>query len=240
MSSEPHILIVEDDREIRGLIARLLKSSEFRVSTAGDGREMDRILADSRIDLIILDVMLPHEDGLSICRRLRAQTRLPIVMVSAKGEELDRVLGLELGADDYLVKPFAARELLARVRAVLRRPSGAQEDVVADSVHRFRFHGWTLDALRRRLTDPAGAQVSVTDGEFDLLRVFCQRPGRLLSRDQLIDLTQGRAAGPNERSIDILVVRLRRKIEPDPQRPDFIKTVRSGGYMFTPDVEASQ
>lgn len=239
MSSEPHILIVEDDREIRGLIARLLKSSEFRVSTASDGREMDRILADSRIDLIVLDVMLPHEDGLSICRRLRAQTRLPIVMVSARGDELDRVLGLELGADDYLVKPFASRELLARVRAVLRRSSGAQEEAVADAVHTFRFHGWTLDGLRRRLIDPSGARVSITDGEFDLLRVLCQRPGRVLSRDQLIDLTQGRAAGPNERSIDILVVRLRRKIESDPQRPDFIRTVRSGGYMFTPDVEAS-
>lgn len=238
MSSEPHILIVEDDREIRGLIARFLKSNDFRVSTAGDGREMDKILADSRIDLIILDIMLPQEDGLSICRRLRAQTKLPIIMVSAKGEELDRVLGLELGADDYLVKPFASRELLARVRAVLRRSNGQLEEPPVDSAHRFQFHGWTLDALRRSLTDPGGARVSVTDGEFDLLRVFCQRPGRLLSRDQLIDLTQGRAAGPNERSIDILVVRLRRKIETDPQRPDLIKTVRSGGYMFTPDVDA--
>jgi two-component system OmpR family response regulator len=238
MSSEPHILIVEDDREIRGLIARFLKSNDFRVSTAGDGREMDKILADSRIDLIILDIMLPQEDGLSICRRLRAQTKLPIIMVSAKGEELDRVLGLELGADDYLVKPFASRELLARVRAVLRRSNGQQDEPPTDATHRFSFHGWTLDALRRSLTDPDGARVSVTDGEFDLLRVFCQRPGRLLSRDQLIDLTQGRAAGPNERSIDILVVRLRRKIETDPQRPDLIKTVRSGGYMFTPDVEA--
>ncbi|MBX9989673.1 response regulator [Phreatobacter oligotrophus] len=239
MSTEPHILIVEDDREIRALMARLLKGNEFRVSTASDGREMDRILADSRIDLVILDVMLPQEDGLSICRRLRAQRQIPIIMVSAKGEEVDRVIGLEIGADDYLVKPFAARELLARVRAVMRRTSGPAETMPADAAHIFRFHGWSLDALRRTLTDPAGARVSVTDGEFDLLRVLCQRPGRVLSRDQLIDLTQGRAAGPNERSIDILVVRLRRKIEADPQRPDFIKTVRSGGYMFTPDVEAS-
>jgi two-component system OmpR family response regulator len=239
MSSEPHILIVEDDREIRALMARLLKSNEFRVTAVGDGREMDRALADSRIDLIILDVMLPNEDGLSICRRVRAQRQVPIIMVSAKGEEVDRVLGLEIGADDYLVKPFASRELLARVRAVLRRAAGPTDLAPANAANLFRFHGWVLDALRRTLTDPSGARVSVTDGEFDLLRVFCQRPGRVLSRDQLIDLTQGRAAGPNERSIDILVVRLRRKIEADPQRPDFVKTVRSGGYMFTPDVEAS-
>lgn len=239
MTTEPHILIVEDDREIRSLIARLLKSNEFRISTAGDGREMDRILADSRIDLVILDVMLPHEDGLSICRRLRAQARIPIVMVSARGEEVDRVLGLEMGADDYLVKPFGARELLARVRAVLRRAAAPNEGPAPDAPRIFRFHGWTLDSLRRTLTDPGGARVSVTDGEFDLLRVLCQRPGRLLSRDQLIDLTQGRAAGPNERSIDILVVRLRRKIEVDAQKPDLIRTIRSGGYMFTPDVEAA-
>ncbi len=239
MSTEPHILIVEDDREIRALMARLLKANDFRVTAVGDGREMDRVLVDSRIDLIILDVMLPHEDGLSICRRVRAQRQVPIIMVSAKGEEVDRVIGLEIGADDYLVKPFAARELLARVRAVLRRAAGPADLAPANAASLFRFHGWTLDALRRTLTDPSGARVSVTDGEFDLLRVLCQRPGRVLSRDQLIDLTQGRAAGPNERSIDILVVRLRRKIEADPQRPDFIKTVRSGGYMFTPDVEAT-
>jgi two-component system, OmpR family, response regulator len=237
MLPEPHILIVEDDREIRALVARFLKANGFRVSTAGDGREMDRVLADSRIDLVILDLMLPGEDGLSICRRLRATQKLPIVIISAKGEELDRVVGLELGADDYIVKPFGSREVLARVRAVLRRtaaqPAGA--DTVLPAA--FRFHGWMLDSLRRTLVDPNGARISVTDGEFDLLRVFCQRAGRLLSRDQLIDLTQGRAAGPNERSIDILVVRLRRKIEADPQDPQFIRTVRSGGYLFTPDVE---
>ncbi|MCA0319341.1 MAG: response regulator [Proteobacteria bacterium] len=237
MSPEPHILIVEDDREIRALTARFLKANGFRVSMAGDGREMDRMLADSRIDLVILDLMLPREDGLSICRRLRATTRLPIVIISAKGEELDRVVGLELGADDYIVKPFGSREVLARVRAVLRRSASQSADPGPLHSGAFRFHGWMLDSLRRTLVDPAGARISVTDGEFDLLRVFCQRAGRLLSRDQLIDLTQGRAAGPNERSVDILVVRLRRKIETDPQNPQFIRTVRSGGYLFTPDVE---
>lgn len=235
MAHEPHILVVEDDREIRGLIARIFKDNDFRVSVAQDGREMDRVLADNRIDLVVLDIMLPHEDGLSICGRLRAQTRLPIIIVSAKGEDMDRIIGLDLGADDYLAKPFAPLELVARVRAVLRRapqdePPGAQI---------FCFHGWVLDALRRTLLTPSRARLSVTDGEFDLLRVFCERPGRVLSRNQLLDLTQGRAAGPNERSIDILVARLRRKIEINPHRPDFIRTVRSGGYMFTPDVEAS-
>jgi two-component system OmpR family response regulator len=238
MPPEPHILIVEDDREIRTLVARFLKANGFRVSTAGDGREMDRVLADSRIDLVVLDLMLPREDGLSICRRLRATTKLPIVIISAKGEELDRVVGLELGADDYIVKPFGSREVLARVRAVLRRASTQAGEAGPPHPGAFRFDGWTLDSLRRTLVDPAGARISITDGEFDLLRVFCQRAGRVLSRDQLIDLTQGRAAGPNERSIDILVVRLRRKIEADPQDPRFIRTVRSGGYLFTPDVEA--
>ncbi len=156
MSSEPHILIVEDDREIRALMARLLKSNEFRVTAVGDGREMDRALVDSRIDLIILDVMLPNEDGLSICRRVRAQRQVPIIMVSAKGEEVDRVLGLEIGADDYLVKPFASRELLARVRAVLRRAAGPTDLAPSNAANLFRFHGWTLDALRRTLTDPSG------------------------------------------------------------------------------------
>lgn len=237
MLPEPHILIVEDDREIRTLVARFLKSNGFRVSIAGDGREMDRVLADSRIDLVILDLMLPHEDGLSICRRLNATTSLPVVIISAKGDELDRVIGLELGADDYIVKPFGSREVLARVRAVLRRTSQPEEAGLDRGT--FTFNGWMLDAMRRQLTDAAGARILLTDGEFDLLRVFCQRPGRVLSRDQLLDLTQGRAAGPGERSIDILVARLRRKIEADSQNPELIRTVRSGGYLFTPAVEAA-
>jgi two-component system OmpR family response regulator len=239
MAAEPHILIVEDDREIRNLIARFLRANDFRVSAVADGREMDRVLADSRVDLVVLDIMLPNEDGLSICRRLRAKTNLPIVIISAKGDELDRVVGLELGADDYVVKPFGSREVLARVRAVLRRTAGQPDIDTGEAAKTFLFYGWTLDALRRTLKNAEGARISVTDAEFDLLRVFCQRPGRLLTRDQLIDLTQGRAAGPNERSIDILVARLRRKIEREPQNPELIKTVRSGGYMFTPDVESA-
>lgn len=238
MAAEPHVLIVEDDREIRGLLARALRSSDFRVSLAADGREMDRILADSRIDLVILDVMLPGEDGFAICRRLRARTQLPIVIVSARSHETDRVVGLELGADDYVVKPFGPRELVARVRAVLRRAPGIRDLPDSDRAETFAFEGWRLDARRRRLTDAAGAQILLTDAEFDLLRVMCARPGRVLSRDLLLDLTQGRALGPNERSIDILVARLRRKLEGGEAR-EWIRTVRSGGYMFTPEVEAS-
>jgi two-component system OmpR family response regulator len=238
MAAETHVLVVEDDREIRGLLARALRASEFRVSLAADGREMDRILADSRVDLVILDLMLPGEDGFTICRRLRARTRLPIVIVSARSDETDRVVGLELGADDYVVKPFGQRELVARVRAVLRRAPRTRDEAESNQASVFTFEGWRLDARRRKLTDAAGAQIVLTDAEFDLLRVMCARPGRILSRELLLDLTQGRALGPNERSIDILVARLRRKLEGCDAR-EWIRTVRSGGYMFTPEVEPS-
>ncbi|OYU47315.1 MAG: DNA-binding response regulator [Rhizobiales bacterium PAR1] len=239
MSLAPHILLVEDDREIRHLMTRLLRSNGYRVSEAGDGRMMDDVLSAARIDLVVLDIMLPGEDGFSLCRRLQASA-LPIILVSAKGDDIDRVLGLELGADDYVVKPFNPRELLARVKAVLRR-SGAQrlEDEKEEPVE-FRFRGWRMDMIHRRLFDPAGVLIAVTDAEFDLLQVFCARPRRLLSRDQLIDLTQGRAAHPTERSIDILVARIRRKMIHDSLDGDFIRTVRSGGYMFTLEVDGRE
>lgn len=236
----PHILVVEDDREISALVARYLRANDCRVSVAQDGREMDRQLADGHFDLIVLDLMLPGEDGLSICRRLRKTDRIPIVMLTAKSDELDRIVGLELGADDYLSKPFNPRELLARVRAVLRRSSadddrGTEGD--APKVHSFAGH--RLDVLARRLENAEGAEVALTGAEFDLLLVLAERPGRVLSRDRLLDLTQGRAAGPFERSIDILISRIRRKVEADPHHPEIIKTVRSGGYMFTAEVESS-
>ncbi|WP_201835667.1 response regulator [Microvirga zambiensis] len=236
MAAQPHILIVEDDREISALVSRYLRANECRTSSATDGREMDKILAESRVDLIVLDLNLPGEDGLSICRRLRAESNLPIIMLTAKGEEIDRIIGLEMGADDYLPKPFNPRELLARIKAVLRRKSA--EVVTSNPANSIlTFAGWHLNFGLRELTDPNGVKVTVTGAEFDLLHAFCERPGRILSRDQLLDLTQGRFAGPYERSIDVLVSRLRQKIEADPREPQIIKTVRSSGYLFTPEVQ---
>ena len=237
-TSTPHILVVEDDHEIATLIAKYLRSSDCHASLARDAREMDRVLDERSIDLMVLDLNLPGEDGLSICKRLRVQgSSLPIIMLTAKGEEIDRIIGLEMGADDYVGKPFNPRELLARIKAVLRRR--AQEPSPADGprMRIFMFSGWKLNASLRELLSPPGARITVTGAEFGLLLAFCERPGRILSRDQLLDLTQGRFGGPYERSIDVLVSRLRQKIERDPKEPQLIKTIRSGGYLFTPRVE---
>ncbi|WP_238184373.1 response regulator [Methylobacterium trifolii] len=233
----PHILIVEDDREISSLVARYLRGNECRVTLAGDGREMDKALTDARVDLIVLDLMLPGEDGLSLCRRLRATSAIPILMLTAKAEEIDRIVGLEIGADDYLAKPFNPRELLARIRAILRRASAEAPD--DDGVRRLHFVGWTLDVSLRQVLSPEGARIAVTGAEFDLLHALCLRPGRVLSRDQLLDLTQGRSAGPFERSIDVLISRIRQKVERDSRNPEIIRTIRSGGYLFTPEVTRS-
>jgi two-component system OmpR family response regulator len=233
----PNILVVEDDRETRALIAKYLRSNSCNVATANDGREMARVIAEQRVDLVILDVMLPGEDGLSLCRKIRAESHVPIIMLTARGEDVDRILGLEMGADDYLPKPFNPRELLARINAVLRRQAAAQTVSAIQGATALGFLGWQIDFRLRELRNPEGARVAMTSAEFDLLRTFCERPGRVLSRDTLLDLTQGRQAGSFERSIDVLVSRIRRKIEPDPQDATMIKTVRSGGYMFTPAVE---
>jgi two-component system, OmpR family, response regulator len=239
MALSPHLLVVEDDRQISRLVARYLQANDCRVSTAADGREMDRVLEAGRIDLIVLDLMLPGEDGLSLCRRLRTSSQIPIVVLTAKGEDVDRILGLEMGADDYLAKPFNPRELLARIRAVLRRVPVVAEGPAGRAARAFWFLGWQLDCVLRELSNPQGTRITITGAEFDLLQVMCERHGRVLSRHQLLDLTQGRSPGPFERSVDILVSRLRRKIEADPHHPDIIKTVRSSGYLFTPTVEAS-
>ncbi|MBK5957912.1 DNA-binding response regulator [Rhodoplanes elegans] len=236
MTDSPHILVVEDDQEISRLVARYLRANECRVSLAGDGREMDRVMGTSRIDLVVLDLMLPGEDGLSLCRRLRNASSVPVIILSARGEEVDRIVGLEMGADDYLVKPFNPRELLARVRAVLRRSDSLLRGPAGRRPRVLSFLGWRLDCGLAKLTNPEGGAVAITGGEFDLLQALCEHPGRVLSRDQLLDLTQGRAAGAFERSIDVLISRLRRKIEPDPHHPEIIRTVRSGGYVFTPEV----
>ncbi|HZR87449.1 MAG TPA: response regulator [Bradyrhizobium sp.] len=233
----PNILVVEDDRETRTLIAKYLRTNACNVATAADGREMARAMTDHRVDLLILDVMLPGEDGLSLCRKVRAESQVPIIMLTARGEDVDRIVGLEMGADDYMPKPFNPRELLARINAVLRRQQAARNASTIEGASALSFQGWHIDLRLRELRNPEGARVAMTSAEFDLLRTFCERPGRVLSRDSLLDLTQGRNAGSFERSIDVLVSRIRRKIEPDPQEATLIKTVRSGGYVFTPRVE---
>lgn len=236
-SSLPHILIVDDDAEIRDLLGRFLARHGFRVDTAADGRAMARLMETARFDLVVLDLMLPGEDGLSLCRGLRARSTLPIIMLTAIGEETDRIVGLEMGADDYLAKPFNPRELLARIRAVLRRARPGGDEPVAETGTLLVFDGWVLDPVRRDLRAPDGTLVVLTAGEFDLLLAFVERPGRVLNRDQLLDLTRGRISSPFDRSIDVQLSRLRRKIEPDPKDPTVIKTVRGGGYLFTSRVE---
>jgi two-component system OmpR family response regulator len=233
MTEAPKVLIVDDDREIRDLLARFLRKHGLRVETVADGRAMTRTLETGRFDLVVLDLMLPGEDGLSLCRRLRATSSLPVIMLTAVAEDTDRIIGLELGADDYLTKPFNPRELLARIKAVLRRSAGAGRETPSGVL---TFAGWRLGAAQRELRDPDGVLVPLTSGEFDLLLAFVERPERILSRDQLLDLTRGRDAQPFDRSIDVQLSRLRRKIEVDPKNPQLIKTVRGGGYMLAQPV----
>jgi two-component system OmpR family response regulator len=238
MAGAPHILIVDDHREIRELVTRALVKEGFRVSSAADGRAMQKVLSDGRIDLILLDLMLPGEDGLSLCRTLRAKSTIPIIMLTAKGDEIDRVIGLEMGADDYLPKPFGSRELIARIRAVLRR--GQRGDAAAaDKPAQYRFDRWRLDTAARELLRDDGVTVPLSTGEYDLLLAFVERPQRVLSREQLLDLARGRAAANFDRAIDTQVSRLRKKIERDAADPKIIKTVWGGGYTFTAAVTAA-
>jgi len=236
MNSSQHLLIVDDDREIRELLSKLLALHGYRVSVAQDGAAMMQILGNAHIDLVILDIMLPGEDGLSLCRRLRANGTLPIIMLTAVGEEIDRVVGLEMGADDYLGKPFSPRELLARIRAVLRRTVMPAAGSPAGGGRVFEFAGWRLDLARRQLYSPAKALVDLRAAEFELLLALVERPQRVLTRDQLLDLARGRASTSIDRSIDVHISRLRHRIEIDPKEPVLIKTVRSGGYVFTAPV----
>ena len=233
--TQPHVLVVDDDREIRDLLSRFLTKHGMRVTAARDGAEMMKALGERGIDLVVLDVMLPGEDGLVLCRRLRAQSALPVIMLTAMGEDTDRIVGLEMGADDYLAKPFNPRELLARIKAVLRR-AHALPAVTVPEGEAFKFDGWIMELAERRLVAPDGREVPLSTGEHDLLYAFLTHPRRVLSRDQLLDLARGRAAAPFDRSIDIQVMRLRRKIEADPKEPRLIKTVRGGGYVFAAEV----
>ncbi len=231
------ILLVEDDVEIAQMLGDTLTESGFALRFANSAQEMDLQLQQGESDLVLLDVMLPGESGISICRRLRSTTDLPIIMLTALGEQYDRILGLELGADDYVTKPFNSRELIARIRAVMRRvPKPHRTENNQPRV--FKFSGWQLNATERELYNADGVRVTTTSAEFDLLEAFCQRPGEVLSRDQLLELTRGGLAGPIERSIDVHISRIRQKVEPNPREPSLIKTVRLGGYLFTPTVEA--
>ena len=240
---KPHVLIVDDDTEIRTLLSRFLSKHDYRVTTAKDGREMHKALDDWAIDLIVLDLMMPGDDGLTLCRQVRGKSQVPIIMLTAMGEDVDRIVGLEVGADDYMAKPFNPRELSARIKAVLRRAPAQSQGPVSigqdDADSSYHFAGFQLDPATRAMATEAGDEIELSAGEYDLLLVFVTHPRRVLSRDQLLDMARGRAAIPFDRSIDVQVGRLRKKIEPDPKNPTLIKTVRGGGYMFTPDVTAN-
>jgi len=235
VDAKPRILLVEDDAEISRMLVEVLSENGFVVLSVASASAMEASMAATPVDLVVLDIMLPGEDGLSICRRLRAASSLPIIMLTARGTDVDRIVGLEIGADDYVTKPFNSRELVARIRALLRRTQ-AGHDRSRPRLRPLVFCGWRIDLATRQLLNPDEVQVAMTTVEFDLLAALCQNPGRILSRDQLVELTHGRLAGPLERSIDVHVSRIRQKIEPDPREPTFIKTVRLGGYIFTPPV----
>lgn len=233
---EAHILVVEDDGEMRALIAKFLRQNGYRVTGVRDGREMWETLANATIDLVLLDIMLPGQSGLDLTRALRARMQVPIIMVTARGDETDRVLGLELGADDYIPKPFSRPELLARIRAVLRRAQTIGQRSSEAIGGRIQFAGWTLDTRRRELTAPDGVAVDLSGGEYDMLIAFCEHPQRVLTRDQLLELARNRSSDSIDRSVDVMVSRLRRKVEPTTESPAIIKTVRGAGYMFIPSV----
>lgn len=235
MSAPSHILIVDDHAEIRDLVGRALTKEGFRVSAAADGRAMRKAMVEHRIDLVLLDLMLPGEDGLSLCRALRAESNIPVIMLTAKGDEIDRVVGLELGADDYVAKPFGSRELIARIRAVLRRSPDRPATTISAAKH-YRFDRWWLDAGARELLRDDGVTIPLSTGEYDLLIVLVERPNRVLTREQLLDLAGRSSADVLDRSIDTQVSRLRKKLEIDAGDPKIIKTVWGGGYMFTPSV----
>lgn len=236
-AAKPHILIVDDDAEIRDLLSRFLVKHDYRVTTARDGREMKKALDDWQIDLIVLDLMMPGEDGLTLCRKVRADSNMPVIMLTAMGEDVDRIIGLEVGADDYMAKPFNPRELAARIKAVLRRfEQGATiSNPEGEKTGRLGFAGFELDPATRSFYK-GEEEIDLTAGEYDLLLAFVEHPQRILNRDQLLDMAKGRAAIPFDRSIDVQVGRLRKKIEDDPKEPTLIKTVRGGGYMLTAEI----
>jgi len=236
MNAMDHILIVDDDRDIRDLLSEYLHKQGYRISVAADGRAMRSMMSRTVPDLIILDLMLPGEDGLVLCREIRAQSDIPILMLTARSDEVDRIVGLEMGADDYLAKPFSPRELVARIKSILRRSRALPSNLKPDQAKLFHFAGWTLDISTRNLLSPDGISVALSGTDFKLLRIFLDHPNRVLNRDQLIDLTQSRDAGPFDRSIDLQVSRLRRRLNDPPKDPAIIKTARGEGYVLAAEV----
>ena len=237
MTYMPHVLVVDDEEDIRSLLTGFFRKHGHEVSIATDGHSLFAALDVQHVDIVILDVMLPGEDGFSLCRRIRATSKVPVIMLTAVADHVDRVVGLEMGADDYLVKPFDARELLARVKAVLRRTTQTGAAVVGTHTRPvLSFGGWRLDIARRELRSADNTQIILSSSEFDLLLVFAEHAQRVLTRDQLLDLTRGSSHEVYDRSIDVQVGRLRRKLDADAETPSVIRTVRGGGYMFTPAV----
>lgn len=229
------ILFVDDDPELTELLRDYLGKNSFVVETASDGKVMQTVLSTFKPDLLILDLMLPGEDGLTLCRKLRADSRLPILMLTARGDDMDRIIGLEMGADDYLPKPFNPRELLARIRSILRRAeSGAARE---PAMHALRFAGWTLDLAARNLIDANDVVIALSNGEFRILQLLAETPNCVFSRDQLADALAGRDAGPFDRTIDVMISRLRRRLGDDARDPQLIKTLRSEGYLLAAKVE---
>jgi two-component system OmpR family response regulator len=236
MEHVDHVLIVDDDREIRQMVAAYLQKNGLRATVVADGREMRAVLETNAVDLIVLDLMMPGEDGLVLCRNLRASKHrsIPVVMLTARDDATDRIIGLEMGADDYVVKPFSARELLARINAVIRRTRMLPPNLqITEASRLIAFGQWRLDTTARHLIDSQETIVALSGAEFRLLRVFLDHPQRVLSRDQLLNLTQGRDAEHFDRSVDLLVSRLRQRLQDDPREPAYIKTVRSEGYVFS-------
>ena len=238
MPPQDHILVVDDDAQIRSLLSEYFEKNGYRVTAVGDGRAMRAALKVAPPDIVILDLMLPGEDGLVLCRDLRARSNVPVLMLTARGEDTDRIVGLEMGADDYVPKPFHPRELLARVKSILRRARTLPDNLQPERAKAFRFAGWILDVATRSLTSPDGILVDLSGTEFRLLRVFVDHPNRTLTRDQLIDLMLDRDAGPFDRAIDVQVSRLRRRLRDNGKEPTLIKTVRGQGYVLAAAIEA--
>jgi DNA-binding response OmpR family regulator len=235
----PHVLAVDDDAAMRQLIAEYLGENDLRVTTVSNGADMEKALTEHAIDVVVLDLRLAGEDGMQHAKKLRESSEVPIIIVSGRKDEADRVMGLELGADDYITKPFSPRELLARVRAVLRRSKATGEMLPSRNEKRraYRFAGWELNLRTRRLTGPGGGRVELSNGEFSLLQAFCSAPQRVLTREQLLDLSRLHNAEVYDRSIDVQILRLRRKVETNPAQPAYIKTERGAGYIFDTPVE---
>jgi two-component system OmpR family response regulator len=234
---QDHILVVDDDAEIRSLLGDYLRKNGYRATAVADGKAMWTALARGKVDLVVLDLMLPGDDGLTLCRKLRSEAETPVIMLTARGEETDRIVGLEMGADDYLAKPFSPRELLARIKSVMRRYRSLPRNLRADDAREIAFAGWRLDVVARHLVSAQGVVTSLSGSEYQLLRVFLSHPNHVLTRDQLMVLSKGREADPLERGIDIQVSRLRHRLNDDPSDPKIIKTVRGEGYVLAAPVE---